>query len=211
VTSPAARIAVAADLPAIESLHCAVFREGLTARLGRPYARRLVGWYLDYGVCVVHDDGGVLGGYVFGGPLETARQMNRALAPLVVAGVARRPSMVLRPLFISEGLRRVAMVASRRRKVDDGPLEAPGFTLTGIGVRDDHRGRGIAGLMMQRFEAEAARRGFRSLRLSVYKRNAAARRLYEKRGWTPFAHPTYEEVTYYGLPLGRGYSGLHEG
>lgn len=58
------------------------------------------------------------------------------------------------------------------------------FYLSRIAVREDARGKGAAGILMDHFEEEALKRGCTRLVLEVSPTSHAARRLYERRGFT---------------------------
>ena len=66
--------------------------------------------------------------------------------------------------------------------VNDRPEESAAEVVY-LGVRLEHRGRGLAGRMLLRAAAGAAARGVRRLILAVDARNAPARRAYEKQGF----------------------------
>ena len=87
--------------------------------------------------------------------------------------------------------------ATKQGELQDA-LQQPTFSLVGIGVCSEARGYGIAGQLMTKFEQKAKVAGAKSLRLSVYKSNAAARKAYEKQGYVSFEHPDNPEILYYG-------------
>lgn len=60
-----------------------------------------------------------------------------------------------------------------------------GFTVPslGIAVHPDHRGRGVARRLMAHLHRVASTRGAATVRLKVYRHNAAAVRLYESLGY----------------------------
>jgi ribosomal protein S18 acetylase RimI-like enzyme len=66
--------------------------------------------------------------------------------------------------------------------------------LYSIAVADGARGRGIGEALLTAVERAARRRGARRMRLEVRQDNAAAMRLYERRGYARFAErPGYYE------------------
>ena len=58
------------------------------------------------------------------------------------------------------------------------------MSLVGLAVVSSYQGKNIGKELIKAFEKEARALSFRSLRLSVYAENAAARRVYEKCGWS---------------------------
>ena len=77
-----------------------------------------------------------------------------------------------------------------------------------VGVEPDFWGYGVGGMLISRMADELASAGFRSAQLLVYADNEAARRLYERMGWTwdeqkPSIHPrTGKPEVRYHLSLG---------
>jgi GNAT superfamily N-acetyltransferase len=57
------------------------------------------------------------------------------------------------------------------------------LVMDGIAVREDLRGHGIGGKLLDLVEVHARQHGFRRIRLDVIDTNTAARRLYERRGF----------------------------
>ena len=76
-----------------------------------------------------------------------------------------------------------------------------------VGVDPDYWGYGVGGLVIARMADELASAGFHSAQLLVYADNDAARRLYERMGWTwdeqePSIHPrTGKPEVRYNLAL----------
>jgi GNAT superfamily N-acetyltransferase len=55
--------------------------------------------------------------------------------------------------------------------------------LTSLGVLPEHRGSGLSTAIVESFEREVRRRGFRRVRASTGFDNARSRAFYEKIGW----------------------------
>lgn len=64
------------------------------------------------------------------------------------------------------------------------PASAHVCQIQGLGVDPDHRGRGIAGVLVRAAVAEAQRRGSAKVSLRVLGTNPGARRVYEAAGFT---------------------------
>ena len=62
-------------------------------------------------------------------------------------------------------------------------VENERFLMDGLFVRYDCRGRGVGSALLQAVVAEAARRGYREVRLDVVDNNPRARALYERHGF----------------------------
>ena len=73
---------------------------------------------------------------------------------------------------------RVVLLATLERDVDNDR-----FLLDGVFVAPEARGRGVGSALLDAICAEAARRGYRQVRLDVIDSNPRARALYARRGF----------------------------
>lgn len=80
-----------------------------------------------------------------------------------------------------------AWVSTRhgRYLCDRFPLRAREAYLYDMFTDPAWRGRGVAGLLIERMAAQLKSEGFQSLMLAIYPENTAARRAYEKAGFRP--------------------------
>lgn len=195
--------ATAADLPGVLPMHEAAFGGTMGVALGRAYLRRFLAGFVEHEdrVFLVASLDGALAGYVFGRPVAEAGSDDRRLAPLAAWGVLTHPRIWVRADIRAELVRRLRSV---RQPAPPSPsLPEPVLSLVGIGTDPDRRGQGVGAQLIEAFEAEGARRGYASLRLSVYADNVTARRVYERAGWSPLAHPTNPALLYYARELER--------
>jgi ribosomal protein S18 acetylase RimI-like enzyme len=193
--------ATAGDLPAVLPLHEQAFAGSMGVSLGRPYLRRFLASFLDRPdrVFLVAEEGDRPVGYVFGRPVVASGDDDRRLALVAGWGVLSHPSIWVRADVRAELLRRARSV---RQPAPPAPtLPAPVLSLVGIGTDPERRGRGIAAGLLAAFAEEAAQRGYASTRLSVYRENATARRVYERAGWRPLDHPANPALLYYARDL----------
>jgi GNAT superfamily N-acetyltransferase len=85
----------------------------------------------------------------------------------------------------------------------DAPIAAGAFMtidqntveIKRVWTHPDHRGRGLARLVLAELEAEAVRRGFSEVVLSTGPRQPEAVRLYLATGYTPLFDPTLDAET----------------
>jgi len=182
------------------ALHLAGFAGYMNARLGHRYARAFIDWFRRQpeGICLgaVHD--GELAGYVVGAPIGYNRRMNRDLFLVAATSALARPW-----LFADGAIRRQIrarlkiLLGGTRQAQAQIPFPTPAVSLVGICVSPGMHRRSIADRLIDAFEEEARSRGIRTLRLSVYRENAAARRLYEKHGWLPDESGEKDPIDYY--------------
>lgn len=194
-------------------IHLDAFGTALNGRLGAPYARGLLRWFVRQpeaiALVALGDDGRVLG-YVAGTRTGYGPAMTRDLLPAALAGLVRRPWALLDRRFAATAVRRVAALVGlgprnpSREEAVEPDLPEPVWSLVAIGVASDARGTGAGSALVDRFEDEARSRGAAAVRLSVYADNAPARRLYERRGWSvagPAPAPPPAEALYYAKVL----------
>jgi ribosomal protein S18 acetylase RimI-like enzyme len=172
-------------------VHLQAFEGYMNTRIGISYLRAFMDWFCkaDCAIALVamNRSENVLG-YVVGAPLGYSRPMNRDLFWAATQGIIVRPW-----LFFSDHFRET-IVARLKLLLDRSPKEShesdcpgPTMSLVGIGVSPNARGAGIGIRLLQEFEAKARELQMRSVRLSVYPDNFAARRLYERCGWQPLS------------------------
>jgi ribosomal protein S18 acetylase RimI-like enzyme len=90
------------------------------------------------------------------------------------------------------GLWAVYLFNLYRRTPDHGEL-----VMDGIAVRDDMRGRGIGGQLLDQLAGYARENGYTRIRLDVIDTNPAARRLYERKGFQPVHTQRYPFLKWY--------------
>lgn len=180
-----------AHLDALVRLHTATFAGTAGVALGRTYVKRFIAWFIHYPqaiklVCIV--DGDVVG-YVFGAPSDYHTALNRDLFWTVAVAYVTHPWLVLRRDFRHAVQVRFLSMLTRRSKAPAAPTGAQAqpdgltFRLTAIGVSPTMRKRNIGVQLVKAYEQAVWHAGGREIQLSVYRSNAAARRLYEKCEW----------------------------
>jgi len=183
---------MAADmLPAAARLHRDVNPESRSALMGEQYCVAFLSWFLraEHGgvALAALDSSRNVIGYAVGAPLGYPTAASRRLAWVAARAVARRPWLLLAGRFRQglSGRLRVLLGRPPARVVHEPDLPAPTLSLVAMGVAQSARRSGVGRRLVEAFEARAAERGMRSLRLSTRADNAAARGLYERCGWRP--------------------------
>jgi GNAT superfamily N-acetyltransferase len=90
-------------------------------------------------------------------------------------------------LLLREG---VAIAAGAFMTIDETTIE-----IKRVWTHPDHRGHGLARLVLAELEAEAVRRGFSEVVLSTGPRQPEAVRLYLATGYTPLFDPSLDAET----------------
>lgn len=194
---PSVRRAARRDEAGLADLHCRVFPHYASSALGRRFCASLLHAYRssDDALVLVVDGADSPVGYLVGAKPAAQREVNRAMRGRAVrAAVARcwRPGAW--PHLASPAVRVRVVNALRRRphsqvetSAASGP-DAPGspasFRVVLIGVEPATRGGGAADALLSAFADEARGRGDLSAELVVAAGNAAARRCYERNGWS---------------------------
>ena len=172
----------------VADLHFQAFAGQMNTRMGRGYICSFIDWFCRQkdGIALMAVRDGALAGYVVGAPDGYRHEMFRDLSGIAAYGMLKRPWVLLNIRFLRQAISALLSMAGARTDTPTVPgLAAPTMCLVAIGVTPMMRGRGIAQTLMTAFESEARKRGARSLRLTVYRDNQAARTLYEKCRWIP--------------------------
>ncbi|HEX8617379.1 MAG TPA: GNAT family N-acetyltransferase [Thermoanaerobaculia bacterium] len=177
-----------AHLAAAAELQLEAFRGYMNARLGTRYARAMLDWFMKaegtITLVALDDDGNVIG-YVAGAPDGYGAAMSRAIMPAAVRAALTRPGLLFDARVRRRAGERIRSIFTKKSPAapHSAHLPRPVIALVAIGVAEQARGRGAGALLLHEFEARARALGMRSMRLSVYDHNAAARRAYEHAGW----------------------------
>jgi len=174
----------------VSRVHMQGFKGAMNTRLGTSYVRKFLDWFvrLEGGITLVAilKTGGSeeIVGYVVGAPLGYGKAMNRELFWVASWNAFIRPWLFLNNQFRGTIKARLAALLQpsheRASKVD---LPLPAMSLVGIAVIPNKQGQNIGKELLCAFEKRARDLHVRSLCLSVYLENSAARHTYEKCGW----------------------------
>lgn len=197
-------------IPAVVKIHRDAFQGYMNTRLGDGYIKAFIEWFqqAEQNISLLaldeSEDRAMPAGYVVGAPWGWDAKLNRDLFWFAAVRAGVRPW-----LLFNEQFRRT--IAVRLGMIKDGGLSnapphpvlpEPTMSLVGIGVATSARGKGCGILLLEAFEQRARELRMRSMNLSVYPDNAAARKLYEKMGWQPFVVPARKrESMFYSKTL----------
>jgi len=190
------------DVKGAVGVHLGAFEGYPSARLGSGYATAFLKWFCDApdGAAFVGKVDEKVVGYIVGAPVGYQEKLNRDLAFVVARAIVLRPWLLLECSVRSALWGRMMALFGRVSKNSQGPSElplpGPCMSLVGIGVAPDARGLGVGKRLMETFEMVARGKGMKSLRLSVYRSNMVARRLYERNGWQ-LMDPRHGKTVYY--------------
>ena len=183
------------DLAAIVALHGDLFPSSRSTLLGPAFLRAMYRWFLTFypDLALVAEAGGNCVGFAVGSLGGYGRRIARSAWRQILLGLCRRPYLTLRPgMFRLLGS--YAMAFFPRRSVQ--PV-VPKVSLASIGVDRSTQQSGIGAALLRRFEEQAKRRNASVLGLSVESTNHAARRLYQRCGWTLRSEDRQVESAYY--------------
>src|SRR6266511_2825057 len=177
------------DRAEVARLHAAAFQGEFLSLLGPRALERFYGWFAGHGgIGFVARVQGRCVGFAMGWcpAYGWAPRLLRDLKWTLAAGAIR--GLVAHPVAMGGHLwRRRRWVARRlrNRAAQGGPVrsEERRASLDSIAVAPPWRGTGVARGLLDRFVAEAARRGATAAMLSVGRENGRARRFYEREGW----------------------------
>ncbi|HEX2205772.1 MAG TPA: GNAT family N-acetyltransferase [Longimicrobium sp.] len=177
----------AADLARVAEVHRAAFPGSALTALGGDAPRRYYAWLLA-GPHDAHPRGafaeGRLVGFCFGGVYRGALTgYVRGNAPYLALRALLRPRLLLGGAFRKAAALGARLLVRTPRRTPPPGGWLPSFGILSIAVHPEARGTGAARALMDDAEAEARRRGFGVMHLSVRPENARAVRFYEKCGW----------------------------
>jgi ribosomal protein S18 acetylase RimI-like enzyme len=192
-------------IPDVARIHLQAFDGYMNTRIGRRYVYSFIEWFTQSSdaIALTALAEGAVAGYVVGAPHGYQHRMARELLFVAACGVLSHPWVFLDSRFRRQIRSRLKGLIGVGTKDWAAPaLPQPTMRLVGIGVSPNMRGRQIGYRLMEAFESEARSRGMKSLILTVYKENSVARKLYERRGWSPSAMD--ESSMSYSLVFAKG-------
>lgn len=176
----------------VSHVHMQAFNGAMNTRLGKFYVRKFLEWF-------VRNEGGIalvaiskagnidqIVGYAVGAPLGYGKKMNRDLFWIASFNGIIRPWLFLSGQFRETiKARLTAIFKPSQNPALQVDLPSPAMSLVGLAVMPNYQGKSIGKGLLCAFQERARDLHVRSLRLSVYPENSAARSIYEKCGWLP--------------------------
>lgn len=177
-------------LERVSLVHMQAFKGAMNTRLGLSYTMKFFNWFVGQkgGIALVaigkFDKKEQIVGYAIGIPPSLGKAMDRDLFWIASWNVMRRPwlwfSAQIRATIKT---RLTAFLRSSSAQAPQIELPNPIMSLVGLAVMPNLQGQNIGQELLCAFEERAHEFHVRSLKLSVYLENSAARRVYEKCGW----------------------------
>jgi ribosomal protein S18 acetylase RimI-like enzyme len=188
-------------LAQLVDVHLEAFKGYMNASIGSAYVRGFLWWFSrrSDGIALAAVVDGESVGYVVGAPVGYERAMSRDLFWVVARSLTLRPWLLFQRRIVNR-LSQRAYKLLRGDRIPSGSvpdLPEPVMSLVGIGVSAAGRGTGVGGALMREFESRCLNARMRSMRLSVYSTNTAARKLYERAGWSLFVPEGGGDAVYY--------------
>jgi ribosomal protein S18 acetylase RimI-like enzyme len=180
------------DLERVATIHLLAFPDSAITKLGHEAARRYYDWQLT-GPHDAHVIGayleGELVGFCFGGLFRGALSgFLRVHRPFLVKRILTHPLLLANPLFrtrLTQGLTALRRFGPQKASAST-PQKTPAassFGILSIAVDPNRQGSGVGRALMDAAEAEARRRGFGGMHLTVHPQNDQAIRFYKSLGW----------------------------
>jgi ribosomal protein S18 acetylase RimI-like enzyme len=188
------------QVPEVARVHAAAFPNYMNTSLGGPYLRSFIKWFCisstAIAICALEEDRIV--GYAIGAPQGYSKEVTRSLIWMAGFSLLIRPWLWLKPAILRNLAIRLGITAESFSPQDIPALKPPIFSLVGIGVLPEVRGRKVGWKLMNAIEERAVHQmDTKSLKLTVYRDNNA-RIFYEKLGWIHHdPSPKSPTVVYY--------------
>jgi ribosomal protein S18 acetylase RimI-like enzyme len=188
----------------VADLHMVAFQGYTNTLIGMPYVRAFIRWFCEtddaIALCAM-DSANTPVGYAIGAHLGYEINLNKKILWPAASGILLRPWLVFNPHFrriVTNKLR--SLTKFRNHQNNQVPiLPSPTVSLVGIGVHPQYKGKKIAHELITVFESRVLESRAKSMRLSVYSDNIAARKFYEKAGWQIFDNVIGPFVYYYKI------------
>ena len=177
----------------VSRVHMQAFKGGMNTRLGKSYIRKFLDWFVrvEAGIALVAiaktGENEQIVGYVIGAPIDYGKALNRDLFWVAGWNIMIRPWLILSEQFRENIKSRLTVLFNPSHdQISKIDLPMPVMSLVGLAVMPNFQGQNIGRKLLCAFEKQARALHVRSLRLSVYPENLAARRVYEKCCWVPY-------------------------
>jgi len=183
------------DLPGVSAIHMSAFPSSALTQLGIEAVRRNYEWLLLGPHEVVAFGAFTQGktvGFCFGGRFHRAMSgFMRTNLLFLTWRVFTHPWLVANPIFrerLTEGMRILKRFAKPKSYVQYAPASfESSFGILAIAVHPQYQGLNVGKLLMKESEANARRRGFRKMSLTVHPDNHQAITFYERLDWKKFS------------------------
>jgi ribosomal protein S18 acetylase RimI-like enzyme len=190
------------QIPEVARVHAAAFPGYMNTSLGGVYLRNFIKWFCtshtSIAICAMDEDRVV--GYAVGAPQGYSKNLTRDLIWVAGLSLLAHPWLLLNRRILERLLLRLKTITIPGQHKQNSEFEAPVYSLVGIGVLPEMRGKRAGEKLLKAFEEKAFQYQTKTLVLSVYRDNSA-REFYTKFGWELFdPTPNSPSVMYYKVP-----------
>ena len=187
------RNAVPEDINDLGLLHQKTFKGSLGASIGIDYSKAFFKWFIcnQSTIALVCCNSKQIIGYVIGAPEGYSKNLTKSTLSKIIFGIAKHPKSLLHPNFATLLKNRIANLFDIKYNLPDSNKfpsscdeKNSTFVLVGIGVDPQFRGNQIGFQILKEYERLVWELNYNRIRLTLYKSNIAAIRLYEKSNWS---------------------------
>jgi len=177
------------EIRGVTAIHLEAFKGYANASLGADYNHAFFEWFIAQSnesvALVAKDQNHKILGYVVGTYMQNESALARFLVPKAIRSLIRQPWLFVDRQILKKIANRAKLLIGNDKTlaVVPPPLEKPTMGLIAVGVDSHARGKGVARALMQGFEKESRERKAKTMLLSVYTDNEAARKLYVSEAW----------------------------
>ena len=204
------RFATKDDLKELAKVHSAAFPDSFTTKVGMDFVRKSLEWYLSddkkFILCILDNNKPV--GYCGCLMVDGNTEMGSTSATIqyafkeAIKGIMMKPWLLFHPelsknyKLIFKNIKR--KIFPPKKKTSSAPKantirRERSVGIVGIGISPDYYGKGFGSQLQEAAEAEALKRGFTQMHLTVRKDNERAIKSYKRNGWVVDKE---EKVTY---------------
>jgi GNAT superfamily N-acetyltransferase len=175
------------QIPEVVRVHALAFPGYMNTRLGGLYLREFIKWFCNsdssIAICAMDEDRIV--GYAIGAPQGYSKAVTRSMLWITAVSLLVRPWLWVDCRIIRAIAQRIGLIKDSTSGTNMPELPLPVYSLVGLGVLPDSRGRRIGWKLIKTFEDQVWQKQFKSLKLTVYRQNDA-RAFYERSSWLPY-------------------------
>jgi len=204
LTNISFRRADSKDIHFLGLLHLKTFTNSMGASIGLNYTKAFFKWFIfnQNSINLVCCASGKIVGYVIGAPEGYSKTLTKSIRWNLMFGIFTHPKVVLHPNFFNSLKNRILNLFDFRpnQSTSDkssflNDIENSTFVLVGIGIDPEFREQQIGIRILKEYEKLVCQSNYSKIRLTVYKSNQAAIKLYEKAGWS-LLRETGKNMTY---------------
>lgn len=189
------------DINEIASIHIRTFKEkSMGAYLGKEFIAEKIRWFVcnSNSISLIAFIDNKVVGFVYGAALGYSSIMHRYLIKRYLEILLKKPYIILNSKLLSALINKILKLKNdNENAVNMDYYPTPVIKLADVAVIDDYKNQGIGGKLVNAFEREASKRGYKCIILKTKKNNTAAIKMYKKNNWVNIDDVSSKAMAYF--------------